>query len=387
MIANYAGSSNINASSSTPLIVAVKQLTQVTLASSANPTMTLSPIMLTATVNNSGVGVATGTVTFTDGSSELGTVTLNASGVASLTIPSLSAGNHTLQVNYAGDPENFSSTSPVLTGSIQLRPTTTAITSTTTNPSNPLQITLIAAVGWTGPAAPTSMVTFTSGTTVLGSAQVDSIGIATLTVILQASTESIVATYSGDASYASSSSLATSTAGGVATQFTLQLSPSSLTLQSTQHGITIATLTSLQGFSDTLQLGCLGLPYAATCTFSTPQVNLSANGAAVVQLIIDTGDPLGAGSTVSLMKKSTSGMLLCFLPCLFCVGLGGRRSKIRGGGSLILLSMLSATLLASGCSGLSTNGTPPGTYIFKVTASGVGSGATVSQTVAVTVTQ
>jgi sugar lactone lactonase YvrE len=387
IVANYAGSSNITASSSTPLIVAVKQLTEVVLASSANPTTTLSPIVLSATVTNSGVGVATGTVTFTDGSTELGTATLNASGVASLTVPSLSAGNHTLQASYAGDPENFLSTSPVLTEGIQLRPTTTAITSSATDPSNPLQITLIAAVGWTGPVAPTGTVTFTSGTTVLGSSQVDSIGIATLTVILPTATESIVATYSGDGSYATSSSLAATISGGIATQFTMQLSPSSLTLQSTQHASTTVTLTSLQGFSDTLQLGCLGLPYAATCTFSTPQVSLNANGTSTVQLIVDTGDPLGAGSTAKLERRQTSGVLLCLLPCLLGIGLGARRRKFKASTLLLLVCMVAMTLTASGCSGLQVNGTPAGTYTFKVTASGKSSGATVSQTMTLTVTQ
>jgi hypothetical protein len=387
IVANYAGDSNINASSSTPLIVVVKELTAVALASSANPTSTLSSIVLTATVTNSGVGVATGTVTFTDGSTQLGTVTLNASGVATLALPSLSAGNHALQASYAGDAQNFSSMSPVLTEGIQLRPTTTAITSSATDPNNPLQITLIAAVGWTGPVAPTGTVTFTSGTTVLGSSQLDSIGIATLSVILPTSTESIVATYSGDVSYATSSSLAATISGGIATQFTMQLNPSSLTLQSTQHAPTNVTLTSLQGFSDTLQLGCLGLPFAATCTFSTPQVKLAANGVATVQLIVDTGDPLGAGSTAKLERRQTSGILLCLLPCLLGIGLGARRKKFKASTLLLLVCMVAMTLSAVGCSGLKVNGTPAGTYTFKVTASGTGSGATVSQTMTLTVTQ
>jgi hypothetical protein len=387
IVASYVGGSNANASSSTPVMVAVKRLTQVALASSANPTMTLSSIVLTATVTNSGVGVATGTVTFMDGSTVLGTATLNASGVASLTVPPLSAGSYTLQASYAGDSEDFPSTGASLTEGVQLRATTTAITSVANNPSNPLQVALIAAVGWTGPVAPSGMVSFTSGTTVLGSAQVDSIGIATLTAILQASTESIVATYSGDVSYASSNSPATMITGGVATPFTLQLSPSSLPLQSTQHGVTSITLTSLQGFSDTLQLGCLGLPYAATCTFSPAQVSLAANGTATVQLVVDTGDPLGAGSTAKLEGRQTSGVLLCLLPCLLGMGLGARRRKFKASTLLLLLCMVAMTLAATGCSGLNVNGTPAGTYTFKVTASGVESGATVSQTMTLTVTQ
>jgi hypothetical protein len=387
IVASYVGGSNANPSSSTPVMIAVKQLTQIALASSANPALTLSSIVVTATVTNSGVGVATGTVTFMNGSTELGTATLNASGVASLTVPPLSAGNYTLQASYAGDSEDFSSTAASLTEGVQLRPTTTAITNADTDPSNPLQTILIAAVGWTGPVAPTGMVTFTSGTTVVGSSQVNSIGIATLNVILASSTESIVAAYSGDASYANSNSLATSISGGVATQFTLQLSPSSLPLQTTQHGVTSITLTSVQGFSDTLQLGCLGLPYAATCTFSPAQVNLAANGTATVQLVVDTGDPLGAGSTAKLERRQSNGVLLCLLPCLLGMGLGARRRKFKASTLLLLLCMVAMTLTAAGCSGLNVNGTPAGTYTFKVTASGVESGATVSQTMTLTVTQ
>ena len=387
IVANYVGNSNISASSSTPLMLSVKQLTSVALASSVNPAMTLSSIVLTVTVTNDRVGEPTGTVTFTDGSTQLGTATLNANGVASLTVPSLTAGNHPLLASYSGDSENFAGTSAHLTEGVELRPTTVAITSTATDPANPQQITLISEVGWTGPVAPTGTVTFTSGSMVLGSSQVDAIGIATLSVLLQSSTENIVATYSGDANYASSSSLATSISGGIATQFTLQLNPSNLTFQSEQHATTSLTLTSLQGFADTLQMGCLGLPYAATCTFNTPQTKLAANGTTTVQLIIDTGDPLGAGSTAKLDRRPTSGVLLCFLPCLLGIGLGVRRRKIKASTLLLLLCMVGMTLAAVGCSGLHVNGTPPGTYAFKVTASGTGSGATESETLTLTVTQ
>jgi sugar lactone lactonase YvrE len=387
IVANYAGDSNIGASSSTPLTFSVKQLTSVALASNANPAMTLSPIVLTATVTNSGIGQPTGTVTFTDGSTQLGMATLNASGVASLTVPSLTVGNHSLSASYAGDGANFTSVSSNLTESIQLRPTTVAITSSDTNPTNPLQITLISAVDWTGSATLTGTITFTDGTTVLGSSQVDSIGVATLTISLQSTTESIVATYSGDISYAGSSSQATSVTGGISTQFVLQINPTSVTMQTQQHGTISVSALSLQGFSDTLQLGCLGLPYAATCTFSTPQMNLAANGTATAQLVIDTGNPLGAGSTARLDRRQTSGVLLCFLPCLLGIGFGARRKKFKASTLLLLVCMVTMTLSAMGCAGLHMNGTPPGTYTFKVTASGENSGATLSQTVTLTVTQ
>ncbi len=386
VVANYAGDSNISASSSTPQLVDVKQLTSVALTSSANPAMTLSSIVLAANVKNSGVGQPTGTVTFTDGSTQLGTTAVNANGVASITLPSLSVGNHALLASYGGDAEDFASASQGLAQGVELRPTTVALTSSNTDPANQQQVTLISEVGWTGPIAPTGTVTFVSGTLVLGSSQIDAIGIATLTVILQPGTESVVATYSGDVSYAGSNSLATTISGGVATQFTIEINPMSVTFPTTQHASIRIDITSLKGFSDTLELGCLGLPFAATCTFSTPQVDLVANGSASVQLVLDTGNPLGAGATARLEGRQSSGVLLCMLPCLLGVGFGVRRRKLRAGASLLLVGLFAMTISVVGCSGLHVSGTPPGTYTFKVTASGKGSGTTLSQPVTLTVT-
>jgi hypothetical protein len=245
---------------------------------------------------------------------------------------------------------------------------------------------LISEVGWTGPIAPEGTVTFASGTQVLGSSQIDAIGIATLTVIFQPGAESVVATYSGDVSYSGSNSLATTISGGVATQFTIEVNPLSVTFPTTQHASIRINFTSLKGFSDTLELGCLGLPFAATCTFSTPQVDLVANGSASVQLVLDTGNPLGAGATAKLEGKKSSGVLLCMLPCLLGVGFGVRRRRLRAGASLLFLGLFAMTISVVGCSGLHMSGTPPGTYTFKVTASGKGSGTTLSQPVTLTVT-
>lgn len=387
IVANYAGDSNISASSSTPDVVAVKQLTSVALASSANPAMTLSSIVLTGSVRNSGVGQATGTVTFTDGSTQLGTAMLNASGVAALTVPQLNAGNHSLMASYAGDTQNFAGTSSSVAQGVVLRPTTVAITSSNTDTTNPQQITLISAVGWSGPVPPTGTVTFAVGTLILGSSQIDAIGIATLTVILQAGTASVVARYSGDASYAGSNSLATSISGGIATQFTIVVNPTSLSFPTAQHASVNIGITSLKGFSDTLELGCLGLPFAATCTFTKPQVDLAANGSETVQLVIDTGNPLGAGATASLERSRSAGVLLCLLPCLLGIGFGASRRKIRRSTSLLLVCLFAITFSAVGCSGLHMGSTPPGSYTFKVTASGKGTGTTLSQPVTLTVTQ
>jgi hypothetical protein len=208
-----------------------------------------------------------------------------------------------------------------------------------------------------------------------------------LNIALQSPSESLIAVYSGDLNYSGSSSAAVTVTIVAATQFTLQVQPSSLSFPSKQHQTVSMTMASQQNFSDTLQLGCLGLPFAATCTFSSPQVKLAADGTVTAQLTIDTGDPLGAGATASRKTTNTSGVLLCLLPCLLAIGLGaGRRRKLRVYTLLLLMGVAAMTLSAAGCSGLQVNGTPPGTYVFKVTASGVNTGITVSQNMTLTVT-
>ena len=335
IVANYGGNGATNASSSTPLSVSVKQLTGIDLASNANPTPTLSPVVLTATVNNNGVGSATGSISFSDGAVSLGTAVLDQSGKATLQVAAMSAGTHALQASYIGDGADFASVSPVLSELVQLRPTTVSVTGSATDPANPQQVTLIAVVRWNGPGSPTGTVTFTAGSASVGTSDVDSTGVATITMTMQSATESIVATYSGDMSYAASTSAAATIKGGVPTQFTMQVDPSSVTFASKDHTTVDVLLTSLSGFSDTMQMGCLGLPFAATCTFSAPQMKLAANGTATAQLTIDTGDPLGAGASGALRgsprSQGTSGVFLCLLPCLLGIGLRARRRKMGDG--------------------------------------------------------
>jgi hypothetical protein len=388
IVASYAGDGRASASTSTPLALNVRQTTSVALATSASPAQTLSSILLTAAVTNSGVTPVTGTVTFTDGATLLGTAAVYTTGNATLTVASLAAGNHIIVARYGGDNNDFSSISPALTQGVQLRTTTTALADTEMDPANPQQVTLIGLVLWTGPVPPTGSITFTNGSTVIGSSPIDTSGAATINITLDANiTENIVATYNGDASYASSASLATSVTGGPATQFTLTLNPSSVTIQSKQHTVIQVSVASINNFTDTLLFGCLGLPFAATCTFSSVQTNLASQGTTTVQLTIDTGDPLGAGALAGLNRSRNSNLLLCFLPgCVFAGFALFRRRRASLQGLLLLIVAIAITLSASGCAGLQVNGTPAGSYTFKVTASGQNTGATESQVMNLTVT-
>ncbi len=390
IIANYAGDSNTAASISTPYALSVKQVTSTALSSSANPALTLASVTLTAMVNNSGVGTATGNVTFMDGTTLLGTVALDAQGHASITVPQFAAGNHPVTATYTGDAQNFSGVSAALTQGVTLRSTQTALTAVTTSTTNTQQVTLISVVRWSGPAVPTGTITFTSAGLTLGTATIDATGVATMTIVVSSTTETVVANYSGDASYAASSSIATAITGGPATQFTMQIAPPTMTLQSKQHGVVNITITSVKDYTDTMDFGCLGLPFAATCTFSSAQMKLEANGTHTVQLTIDTGNPLGSGGAiVSNAHASSNGVLLAFIPGSLLAGfLLFRRKRRLPMLSLIALFLgLGALLSATGCNGLQINGTPAGTYTFKVAVTGAGTGVSQTQDMTLTVTQ
>lgn len=389
IVATYAGDGKASASVSSPITLSVRQVTTLKLASDSNPALTLSSIVLTAALTNNGATPFAGTVTFTDGTTQLGTSAVDATGHAALKIPLLSVGTHQLAASYAGDANNFGSSSAPLSEVVQLRSTTTALTSASANPNNPQEVTLIGIVRWTGPGVPTGIITFSSGGTVLGTSPTDASGAATINITLAPNaTQTATASYSGDQSYGNSASSNVTVTGGQPAQFGVSLNPSSVSIQSKQHTVIQLTLSSIKGFSDTVQLGCVGLPFAATCTFSNVQVKLAGNGTTTVQLTLDTGDPLGAGALVSQQERGASNVLACFLPAAMVAGFGlfsRRRRSLQG--LLLLAGAFAVTAAATGCSGLQMTGTPVGTYTFKITGSGINSGATETQAFNLTVTQ
>jgi hypothetical protein len=109
--------SSITGTSNT-ITVGLKASSNTTLASSQNPSSFGQSVTFTTTV--AGGITPTGTVTFKDGATVLGTSTLNASAQASFTTASLSIGTHAITATYSGDPNNFSSTSAVLNQAVNV---------------------------------------------------------------------------------------------------------------------------------------------------------------------------------------------------------------------------------------------------------------------------
>jgi YVTN family beta-propeller protein len=89
--------------------------TTVTLTSNNNPAQTGQSVTFTAVVTSSSAGTPTGTVTFNDGVTLLGTGPLNGSATATFTTSSLAAASHSITAVYGGDTNFSGSTSAVLT--------------------------------------------------------------------------------------------------------------------------------------------------------------------------------------------------------------------------------------------------------------------------------
>ncbi len=115
--ADQAGNTNYLAAPTLARSLTVGQARpRIVLVSSANPAHSGSPVTLDAILASS-AGAPTGTVNFLDGTTSLGTVSL-ASGVASLTVSTLSIGSHRITAVYNGDANFATATSTVLSESI-----------------------------------------------------------------------------------------------------------------------------------------------------------------------------------------------------------------------------------------------------------------------------
>jgi hypothetical protein len=254
------------------------------------------------------------------------------------------------------------------------------------------QVTLISVVHFSGPVSPTGTVTFLSNGQALGAIAVDNTGVAALTVNFLTSSPSVISSYSGDSVYAGSASVQTSVTVAKPEQFEMQINPSTVTMQSQQNSIIALTLTSVNNFTDTLDLSCAGLPFAATCTFANDRVTLGSNGVQVIPVVVDTGLPLTSGSQANVKQHGPESLgVICLLPVGSLLGLFFRKSayKLQTGQSrlLTLLFLVAVAVGLGGCGGLHINGTPPGTYVFQVTATGSGSGVTQAMDMTLTVTQ
>jgi len=118
--AQYAGDSQFLTSTSSAITQTVsKAATSTSLASSPNPSTVGQSVTFTATVTSSTGAIATGSVTFKDGTTTLGTGTLDATGTATFSTTTLASGSHTITATYPATTNFTTSTSTKLIQVVQ----------------------------------------------------------------------------------------------------------------------------------------------------------------------------------------------------------------------------------------------------------------------------
>ncbi len=276
----YPGDATFASSTSAPLTQTVnKTASTTTLTSSLNPSEFGQSVTFTATVSPS---AATGTVTFMEGSTTLGTGTLSG-GVATFSTSALAVGGHSITAVYSGDANFSGSTSAPLTQTVNKTASTTTLTSSL-NPSNAGQ-----SVSFTATVAPTSAtgtVTFMDGSTTLGTATLSNGTTTFSTSSLSPGVHSIAASYGGDASVAGSASASLSQA---INSITITASPTSATVTAGQPAVFTLAVTQAGMMTSPISFNCSGLPAGASCSFNPPTVPAGSGTTSVSLTIATTG--------------------------------------------------------------------------------------------------
>jgi probable HAF family extracellular repeat protein len=201
-----------NLGSTSPAItqtVAPKAPSSTTLSSSLNPSYAGELVTLTATVTSSAAGSPSGTITFKQGQLVLGSAEID-NRQAKFNTSSLSAGSLSITALYSGDAQFASSTSAVITQTVNKVPSSASLASSP-NPSTLGSAVLFSATVTTqNGTVPTGTVTFKEGSTVLGIASLSAAtpNLATFSsTTLSRGRHNIKAVYSGSNAVAGSTSL------------------------------------------------------------------------------------------------------------------------------------------------------------------------------------
>jgi subtilase family serine protease len=226
----------------------------------------------------------------------------------------------------------------------------------------------------------------------------------------------ISATYSGDATYASSSGMISVMVGGASAK-SFSLMASNATVAAGGSGTSTITVTPQNGYTGTIAFTVTSSPAVANACFAAPSVTVSGATTVTAMMTVKTSSALcGAGAMVGGMGNAhqsgggwwstvydcTAGVFAQLnlvavsglaWSCIFLVGLLGLRSRRWGliGAALVFVAVVAGM---SGCGGgssassTSANGSmnaAKGTYILTVTGTDSAAGVKASGTLTLTI--
>jgi len=388
----YNGDQVNGLSASTPQSVTVAAPLAATVVSIAGPsTAALGALasFTAAVIPNAGTAAPTGTVTFSlDGGAGTAEKLSGTSLASGYSTPSLVAGTHSVTALYSGDSNYAIATNTANLSVSQATPTVqlTSLSSITTAQDLSVKV---AVSGGSGTPVATGTVILTSGS-YTAAAQVLSAGSTSIDVpagSLELGTDTLTASYSGDANYTVKTNTAqvnvtTPPAPGFQlTGIAATVSPGATTGNTSTITVTpIGSFTGSVTLTEAITSSPTGAENPPTLSFgSTSSVAITGASAGTATLTIST-TPTTRGALSSPIQREVpwragGGAVLA---CVLLFAIPARRRRWRAVvGMFVLLALLTSGVVSCGGSETSIPGTTAGTY--KVTVTGT-SGTTTAQT-------
>lgn len=239
---------------------------------------------------------------------------------------------------------------------------------------------------------PTGTVAFYSDTTYLGTAVLSN-GVGTFSydpANLAVNTYQISANYSGDATFAVSTSPAQTLAvTPLPPDYQVSMSPSTLTITAGNTGTATFSIAPLNGFSSQVSFACSGLPSEATCNFNPVSVTPVSGNSITSTLTIST-----VAGSANLQRpepyrfRVMYAFLVPWLGVVFYISPSGRKARNLLGifkTCMVVVLAFGVTSCGNSDKKIADPGSPLGTSTVTVTASTSGAGG-ISHSASLTIT-
>ena len=364
---SYAAAGNFNAASDSSTTLTVTSSASTTgLTSSVNPSNFGESVTFTATVTASN-GTPGGMVTFKDGSTDLGSGTLS-SGKTSFTTSSLAVGGHSITAVYGGGSGFASSTSAVLTQTVNklttmfsgLTPSQTAGYET---PSLVLKGTISAPDNGYPPTTEKVQVTIGGVTGIAGIGENGAFWVSFPTSSLAAGSYPVQYSYAGDATFAAVNDSSTTLTIGKTTPVFSNLTPS----QTIQAGASPIQLSGHLTQGAAVATGSIWITINGQKTSATIQLDGTFSAPVVTSGIPSSSTPYpitySYDGNTNFNAASNSSTTLTVTSSASATGLTSSVNPSNFGESVTFAASVSAS-----------SGTPTGTVIFKDGSTNLGSG-------------
>ena len=241
----------------------------------------------------------------------------------------------------------------------------TVLTSSNLTAGTGSSVVLTATVTATG-STPTGVVTFYNGSVALGTATLTAAGTATLsTTFATPGTYMLTASYAGGGAVTGSVSTAV-TETVVTPSVTANVSPSTLTVTPGSSGTLTITLTTVGGFTGTVNFSCGSLPQYVGCSFAPPSLTIAAGQTTATDVLTITTNNSSMAMATPPEGQSRIFFAIGLLP-FWILPLARFRRRSSHVSRWLVLALLAVGLGAvCGCGGHKDTAAP-GTYSIPIT--------------------